>query len=82
MRSILLFNERRKLEIRRPVLNFEITDSSFVPVAEGSANAHSLNLVLQNSKLVFESLNFHFSFRKPISFLIQINVPMLYQSID
>jgi len=68
MRSILLFNERRKLEIRGPILNFEITDSSIVPVAEGSANAHSLNLVLQNSKLVFESLNLNFPFRKPVLF--------------
>jgi len=39
MLSILLFIERRKLEIRGPVLNFEISDSSIVPLAEGSANA-------------------------------------------
>jgi len=61
-----------KLEIRRPVLNFEITDSSIAPKAEGLANAHALNLVLQNSKLVFESLNYNFSFRKPRSFKTRI----------
>jgi len=66
--TTLLIFERKKLEIRRPVSNSEISDSSFVPGAEGSANAHSLNLALQNSKLVFESLNFYFSFRIPISF--------------
>jgi len=36
MLSILLFIVRRKLEIRGPVLNFEVQDSGYLALAEPS----------------------------------------------
>ena len=81
MLSILLFIERRNLEIRRPVLNFEITDSSIVPFLKVLLMLNSLNLILQNSKLVLESLTFNFSFRKPITLRKQTFAITPFQSI-